>query len=150
MIQTGMGSRGGSRFSEKRGSRIFDVGSCSVFEVGGGAGVLHPCQPSVIRTETPSFWRLTSLSFEGHLEKQKSTFLVIKCKQRFFGSISTIRLSAGDEAQRCRENWSKRAIKLIVIYLLPLTTYFQIKLHSTGPYATIHKGGSKWKGKWKK
>ena len=32
--------------------------------------MLHPCQPSVIRTETPSFWRLTSLSFEGHLENK--------------------------------------------------------------------------------
>ena len=32
--------------------------------------MLHACQPSVIRTETPSFWRLKSLSFEGHLEKK--------------------------------------------------------------------------------
>ena len=30
--------------------------------------MLHACQPSVIRTETSSFWRLKSLSFEGHLE----------------------------------------------------------------------------------
>ena len=45
-----------------------------MFEVGGG-GVLQACQPSVIRIETPSFWRLKSLSFEGHLEKQmKSIF----------------------------------------------------------------------------
>ena len=37
-------------------------------------------------------------------------------------------------------------------YLLPLTRYFHTKLHSrpTGPYARIHKGGSKWKGKCKK
>ena len=32
--------------------------------------MLHACQPSVIRTETTSFWRLKSLSFEGHLEKK--------------------------------------------------------------------------------
>ena len=37
--------------------------------------MLQACQPSVIRTETPSFWRLKSLSFEGHLEKKmKSMF----------------------------------------------------------------------------
>ena len=37
--------------------------------------MLQACQPSVIRTETLSFWRLKSLSFEGHLEKQmKSIF----------------------------------------------------------------------------
>ena len=45
-----------------------------MFEEGGG-GVLQACQPSVIRTETPSFWRQKSLSFEGHLEtKMKSIF----------------------------------------------------------------------------
>ena len=55
---------------EKRGGPKYLMYPCSVFEVGGGAWVLHPCQPSVIRTETPSFWRLQSLSFEGHLEKQ--------------------------------------------------------------------------------
>ena len=45
-----------------------------MFEVEGG-GVLQACQPSVIRTETPSFWRQKSLSFEGHLEKKmKSVF----------------------------------------------------------------------------
>ena len=34
-------------------------------------------------------------------------------------------------------------------FLLPLTTYFPTKLHSTGPYAIIHEGGdSKWKGKF--
>ena len=55
---------------EKRGGPKYVMYPCSVFEVGGGAGVLHPCQSSVIRTETPSFWRLKSLSFEGHLEKQ--------------------------------------------------------------------------------
>ena len=32
--------------------------------------MLHACQPSVIRTETMSFWRLKSLSFEGNLEKK--------------------------------------------------------------------------------
>ena len=32
--------------------------------------MLHACQPSVIRTETLSFGRLKSLSFEGHLEKK--------------------------------------------------------------------------------
>ena len=32
--------------------------------------MLHACQPSVIRTETPYFWRLKSLSFEGHLENK--------------------------------------------------------------------------------
>ena len=37
--------------------------------------MLEACQPSVIRTETPSFWRLKSLSFEGLLEKKmKSIF----------------------------------------------------------------------------
>ena len=43
-----------------------------MFEVGGGGvgGVLQACQPSVIRTETPSFWRLKSLSLEGQLEKK--------------------------------------------------------------------------------
>ena len=48
-----------------------------MFEVGEGGGgvVLQACQPSVIRTETSRFWRLTSLSFEGHLEKKmKSIF----------------------------------------------------------------------------
>ena len=46
--------------------------------------MLHACQPSVIRTEASSFWRLKCLSFEGHLEKKCSRpiFLVIKCKQR--------------------------------------------------------------------
>ena len=39
-----------------------------------GAGVLHACQPSVIRTETTSFWRLKSLSFEGHLEKKNGVY----------------------------------------------------------------------------
>ena len=44
-----------------------------MFEEGGG--VLQACQPSVIRTETPSFWRAKSVSFEGHLEeKMKSIF----------------------------------------------------------------------------
>ena len=47
------------------------------------------------------------LSFDGHLEKKLSIFLVIKCKQRFFGSSSTICFSAGHGAQRCRGNWSK-------------------------------------------
>ena len=32
--------------------------------------MLHACQPSVIRTETMSFWRLKYLPFEGHLEKK--------------------------------------------------------------------------------
>ena len=41
-----------------------------MLEVEGGGGVLHACQPSVIRTETPSFWRLKSLSFEGHPENK--------------------------------------------------------------------------------
>ena len=46
-----------------------------MFEVRGGGGVLQTCQPSVIRTETASFWRQKSLSFEGHLEKKmKSVF----------------------------------------------------------------------------
>ena len=37
--------------------------------------MLQACQPSAIRTETQSFWRLKSLSFEGHLEtKMKSIF----------------------------------------------------------------------------
>ena len=31
---------------------------------------MHACQPSVIHTETTSFWRLKYLSFEGHLEKK--------------------------------------------------------------------------------
>ena len=115
--------------------------------------MLHACQPSVIRTETPPFWRLKSLSFEGNLEGENgSIFLVIKCKQRFFGCISTISFSAGAEAQRCRGNWSKTALQPnmgLYRYLLPLTTYVPTKLHSTGPYA-IHEGGdSKWKGKWK-
>ena len=48
-----------------------------------------------------------SLSFEGHLEKKLSIFLVIKSKQRCFGSVSTMYFSAGDGAQRCRGNWSK-------------------------------------------
>ena len=44
-----------------------------MFEEGGG--VLQACQPSVIRTKTPSFWRQKSLLFEGHLEKKmKSIF----------------------------------------------------------------------------
>ena len=53
--------------------------------------MLHDCQRSVIRTETPSFWRLNSLSFEVTSRKKWSTFLVIKCKKLFFGSISTKR-----------------------------------------------------------
>ena len=48
---------------------------CSVFEVGGG--MLHACQPSFIRTETPSFWRLTSVSFEGHIEKEKMEYILL-------------------------------------------------------------------------
>ena len=45
--------------------------------------MFHACQPSVIRTETPSFWRLKSLSFEGHLEKKWSIiYLVIMCWDR--------------------------------------------------------------------
>ena len=69
---------------------------------------MSDCQPSVIRTETPSFWRLRSLSFEGRLERKKcSIFLVIKCKQRLFGSISTFCFSAGAGAQQCSGNWSK-------------------------------------------
>ena len=48
-----------------------------MFEVGvGGAGMLHACQPSVVRTETPSFWKLTSLSFEGHLEKTNGVYFL--------------------------------------------------------------------------
>ena len=71
--------------------------------------MLHACQRSVIRIETSSFWRLKSLSFEGHIERKKlSIFMIIKCrpKQRFFSSISIICFSAGAEAQRCRGNWS--------------------------------------------
>ena len=49
----------------------------------------------------------TIKSFDGHLEKKWSIFLVIKCKQRFFGFSSTICFSAGHGAQRCRGNWSK-------------------------------------------
>ena len=112
-----------------------------MFEVGGG-GVLQACQPSVIRTETPSFWRLKSLSFEGHLEKKMKSILVIKCMQRVFGSISTICFSAGDEAQRCRVNWTKTGPQHMgpYRYLLP-QAYFPTKLHSTGLYARIHKEG---------
>ena len=45
--------------------------------------MLHACQPSVIRTETPLFWRLKSLSFEGHLEKKWSIIcLIIMCCDR--------------------------------------------------------------------
>ena len=40
-----------------------------------GRGVLHACQPSVIRTETPSFWILKSLSFEGHLAKKNRVYI---------------------------------------------------------------------------
>ena len=65
---------------------------------------MSDCQPFVSRTETPSFWRLRSLSFKGNLERtQCSIFLVI------FGSISTFCFSAGAGAQRCRGNWSKTA-----------------------------------------
>ena len=51
-----------------------------MLEVGGGGVASY--QPSVIRTETTSFWRLKSLSFEGHLEKKWSICLVIKCWDR--------------------------------------------------------------------
>ena len=95
--------------------------------------MLHACPPTVIRTETPSFWRLKSLSFEGHLEKKWSIFLIIKCKQRFFGSISTMCFSAGDGAQRCRGNWSKTGPQPDMgpyRYMLPPTIYFKTKLYS--------------------
>ena len=58
-------------FMKRGGSNIFDVAKyIGVLEVGGGGGVLDACQPSVICTEAPSFWRLKYLSFEGHLEKK--------------------------------------------------------------------------------
>ena len=55
------------------GGPIYLMYPCSVFEVGGG--MLHACQPSFIRTEIPSFWRLTSVSFEGHIEKEKMEYI---------------------------------------------------------------------------
>ena len=42
---------------------------------------MHVNPPSFL--QTPSFWRLKSLSLEGHFEKKMEQFLVIKCKQRF-------------------------------------------------------------------
>ena len=105
--------------------------------------MLHACQHSVIRTETPSFWRLKSLSFEGHLEKKMKYIFGNQVYATFFGSISTICFPAGDEAQLCRGNWSKTGPQPMgpYRYLLSPTTYFQTKLHSTGPYARIHKDG---------
>ena len=35
----------------------------------------HVAWPSVIRRETPSFWRLRPLSFEGHLERKKMQYI---------------------------------------------------------------------------
>ena len=61
----------------------------------------HSHRDSVI-LETIKYW-----SCNGHLEKIWSIFLVIKCKQRLFGSSSTICFSAGHGAHRCRGNWSK-------------------------------------------
>ena len=77
-----------------------------MFEVGGG--VLHACQPSVIRTEARHFgdYNLCHLKVTSR-EINAVYFLVIKCKQQFFGAISTICFSAGAGAQRCRGNWSK-------------------------------------------
>ena len=40
--------------------------------------MLHACQPSVIRTETTSFWRLKSLSFEGHLEDKMEYIFCVR------------------------------------------------------------------------
>ena len=106
--------------------------------------MLQACQPSVIRTETPSFWRQKSLSFEGHLEKKMKPIFgnQVYYMQRFFGSISTICFSAGDEAQRCRVNWTKTDPQHMgpYRYLLP-QAYFPTKLHSTGMYVRIHKEG---------
>ena len=68
--------------------------------------------------------------------------------QRFLGSISTICFSAGDEAQRCRANWTKTGPQHMgpYRYLLP-QAYFPTKLHSTGLYARIHKEGFEMDGK---
>ena len=99
--------------------------------------------PPVSPTETPSFWRQKSLSFEGHLEKKmKSIFGNHVYATVFFCSISTICFSAGDEAQRCRVNWTKTDPQHMgpYRYLLP-QAYFPTKLHSTGLYVRIHKEG---------
>ena len=64
--------------------------------------------------------------------------------QRFFGSISTICLSAGDEAQQCRVNWTKTGPQHRPVSLPAVTSIFpNYKLHSrpTGLYARIHKAG---------
>ena len=55
------------------GSNIFDVGpmpsyvACLKY----GAGCCTHVNPPSFVGETPSFWRLKSLSFEGHLEEKK-------------------------------------------------------------------------------
>ena len=113
--------------------------------------MLQACQPSVIRTETPSFWRLKSLSFEGHLEKKMKSIFGNQVYATVFGSISTICFSAGDEAQRCRVNWTKTGRQHMgpYRYLLPQAYFPQSQLNYTVQACTqeFTKRVSKWK--WK-
>ena len=62
--------------------------------------------------------------------------------QRFFRCISTICFSAGDEAQRCRVNWTKTGPQHMgpYRYLLP-QAYFPTKLHSKGAGREEREGG---------
>ena len=57
-------------------------------------------------------------STDGHLEKNMSIFLIIKCKQRFFGSSSTNFVSPLAMAHSdVRETGLKRALNLIIMSL---------------------------------
>ena len=89
------------------------------------------------------------MSFEGYLDKKMEYIFGNQVYATVFCYISTICFSAGAEAQRCRGNWSKTGPQPNMgsyRYQLPPTP----NLHSTGSYAIIQEGGSKWKGKWKK
>ena len=92
--------------------------------------MLHECKSSVIRTETSSFRILKSLSFKGHIEKKWSIFLMIKCKQRFFVSISTICFPAGaEELNDVGETDLKRGPQPYMgpyRYMQPPTTYLKL------------------------
>ena len=113
----------------KKGGPIYWMQPCRhiVFEVG-GRGVARTCMSTFSHSHRDSviLETIKYLSFDGHLEKNWSIFLVNKCKQRCFGSSSTICFSTGHGAQRCRGNWSKTGTNLIIMspyrYLLPPAT----------------------------
>ena len=46
--------------------------------------MLHAYQPFVIRSETPSFWRLKSLSFDGHVDRKILVSFWESSEERFF------------------------------------------------------------------